>query len=65
MERMPGEACNGVKKKHTSIQGLSVKVKVEGRNFLNRRPAPELKYSTTIDQTTNGLFTFDQQLPFS
>ena len=66
MERMLGEACNGVKKKKTQVfKDFQWKWKVEGRNSLNRRPAPELKYSTTIDQTTNGLFTFDQQLPFS
>ena len=52
-------------KKNTGIQGLLVKWKVEGGNSFNRRPALELKCSTTIDQTTNGLFTFDQQLPFS
>ena len=68
MERMLGEACNGVKrkkKKHKYSRTFSESEKLRegiistGDQHLSR------KYSTTIDQSTNGRFIIDHQVPLS
>ena len=65
MERMLSEACNGVKKKHKYSRTFSESEKLRegiistGDQHLSR------KYSTTIDQSTNGRFIIDHQLPLS